>query len=155
MNKQTMTVAAVGLVSGAFGAAMVAAFSTRAAAQPAQAPGKPFIVQVAAAPGTTQTVGFGTSAALVGTLFRVWSDGSVDAAAYLVKPPIGPGQPAIDYHWPYMCTPAEVTPPSLCVESLGFIPSDLSSVADLNHDGIVNGADMGVLLGEWDGAARE
>lgn len=144
MNRQTWTVAVVGAVSGALGAAMVAGFAGKAFAGQAQAAGKAYVVAttVASVPiGLTEAGGF---------LFRTWSDGTVDTVAYYFRAPGGSSGSQPDWH--NLCNPAAAGM-VYCLKPLGFVPPDLNSPADLNNDGIVDGADMGIVLGEWDQSA--
>ena len=84
-------------------------------------------------------------APISGILHRVWSDGTVDVVAYRVTAPLGPsGQP----DWSNLCWAGQ-TRPAMCLQAIGVVPDDPSRPADLDGNGEVDGADLGLLMGDW------
>lgn len=148
MNKQTGIVALVGLVSGALGAFGVSLLSTPAEATESARGGKPSVVQLT----TANLSGSPTNPAtpLTGVLFRLWSTGEVDAVAFHAKPPtLNPWGET----WSHLCDSEwnGYIPASLCLQSLGVIPDDPATPADVNGDGMVDAADLGIVLSDWSG----
>ena len=72
-----------------------------------------------------------------GTLFRAWSDGTVEGRE-LDKLTGCSDSPTSCGQWVVISTPTE----------------GLNAAADINFDEIVDGADMGLLLGNWGKAPR-
>jgi len=69
-------------------------------------------------------------------LFRLGSDGTTDLVTVLAA-------------LQDTCDPPG--PPQVCLRAI--IPPDLATPSDLNLDGKVDGADLGILLGDWTRAA--
>lgn len=137
VNRTSLGLAAACLVSGALGAFGVSILSTPAEARGNAVRGSPFIVGTSA---TTDVDPSFSNCHTAGLLFRTWSDGTVDVLAYSISwPPcsatlICAGNPPPD-------------PP--CYLSFGIVPEHPPLLGDLTVDGVVDGADLGILLGQW------
>ena len=120
MNKGHSIVSLLAVIAVMLGLNLIVDHSPRAVADNAVGPQEPYVLQISA---TSTSIGIFPTA----NIYRLWSDGSVDAHFVRRDNPGGTWIP----QW------------------IGYIPLETGLRADTNADGCVGAEDLAIVLGYW------